>query len=123
MEKTIRRKYLPLKPKKEVREVDKLSNLWKEYQKVKKEYPELDYSTFKELRTTIKNNNGSLPDKDRSSLLGQAGHDHKQAWESLYSHIEDNDYNRDDNIKFDTQTRYRVPKWAIDSALNWRPKG
>jgi hypothetical protein len=124
MKKPIRRKYLPLAPKEKVVEVDKLKSIWTEYKR--HQYltgdSELTYKNFLNIRKIQRSNDG-VANKEPKSYAQYAGHDHKQAWDSLYSHIEDNDFNQNDNIQFDTETRYKVPEWALFSALNWRPKG
>ena len=124
MKKPIRRKYLPIAPKEKVEGVDKMKSLWREYKR--EQYlsgdTELTYDNFLYLKQTLEANDGEIS-KEPKSYRQYAGHDHKQAWESLYSHVEDNEFNQDSNIQFDTETRYKVPEWALFSALNWRPKG
>jgi|13_taG_2_1085334.scaffolds.fasta_scaffold08930_9 hypothetical protein len=124
MKKPIRRKYLPIAPKEKREEVDKLKSCWKDYKKHQhlSGDKKLTYKNFLEIRKVQRTNDGEIS-KEPKSYGQYAGHDHKQAWESLYSHVEDNEFNQDSNIQFDTETRYKVPEWALFSALNWRPKG
>ena len=98
---------------------DNLKEMLEEYQEEKKKYSDLEYSTFLRIRKTLKNNNDAIS-KDPKALSYLAGHDHEQAWRSLYAHVECNEHVRDDNLKFDMQERFKVPKWVLYKALGWR---
>ena len=100
---------------------DDLKEKLEEYQEEKKKYSDLDYATFLRIRRTIKNNNDAIS-KSAKTLSYMAGHDNKKEWRSLYAHVECNEHARDDNLKFDMQERFKIPKWVLYEALGWRYK-
>ena len=122
MRKNTKRRYLPSTKMDKTYNRD-WDNCYAEYKLKRKKHPELTYDAYLQIKKELKATKFASPTTVEPSLNQYKGHDSKQAWESLYSHVEDNGHLRNDNICFDAESRYKVPAWVYQSAIRWRPKG
>jgi len=103
---------------------DKLKNKWKAFKDFQKDNPDVDYAAWKQLDQLMKDKSTETPDyfREHNQYEYLKGHDSQQEYEPLYCHVEDNEFSRDDNIKFDAMGKASCPTEILEEAEAYREK-